>query len=42
MKEAFMEENLQSMRKAAEIQRQVRRFTQRIIKPGRKLIDICE
>jgi len=30
------------LRKAAEIQRQVRRFAQRIIKPGRKLADICE
>lgn len=37
-----MDETLQSLRKAAEIQRQVRRFTQRIIKPGRRLIDICE
>lgn len=37
-----MEEKIQSLRKAAEIQRQVRRFAQRIIKPGRKLADICE
>lgn len=37
-----MDEHLQYLRKAAEIQRQVRRFAQRIIKPGRRLIDICE
>jgi len=30
------------LRKAAEIQKQVRRFAQTIIKPGRRLIDICE
>lgn len=38
----LIEEHLQNLRKAAEVQRQVRRFAQRIIKPGRKLIDICE
>ena len=38
----MLEEHLQYLRKAAEIQRQVRRFAQRIIKPGRRLIDICE
>jgi methionyl aminopeptidase len=41
-KEEQMEEKIQSLRKAAEIQRQVRRFAQRIIKPGRRLADICE
>ncbi len=34
MKEVFMEETVQQLRKAAEIQRQVRRFAQSIIKPG--------
>jgi methionyl aminopeptidase len=37
-----METQLEDLRKGAEIQKQVRRFAQRIIKPGRKLIDICE
>ena len=41
MKDVMLEEHLQYLRKGAEIQRQVRRFAQRIIKPGRKLIDIC-
>lgn len=41
-KDLLLEEPLQNLRKAAEIQRQVRRFAQRIIKPGRRLIDICE
>ena len=41
-KEAIMEERVQYLRKAAEIQRQVRRFAQNIIRPGRRLIDICE
>jgi methionyl aminopeptidase len=36
-----MDAQLQYLRKAAEIQRQVRRYSQRIIRPGRKLIDIC-
>ena len=42
MKELLLEDHIQYLRKGAEIQRQVRRFAQRIIKPGRKLIDICE
>ena len=37
-----LETHLQYLRKAAEIQRQVRRFAQRIIRPGRRLIDICD
>ena len=41
-KEALLEETVQNLRKAAEIQRQVRRFAQSIIKPGARLIDICE
>lgn len=41
-KELLCEDQIQNLRKAAEIQRQVRRFAQRIIKPGRRLIDICE
>lgn len=40
-KEALIEQHVQYLRKGAEIQRQVRRFAQRIIKPGRKLADIC-
>ncbi len=35
------EKKIQYMRKAAEIHRQVRRFAQEMIKPGVKLIDIC-
>lgn len=42
MREILMEDTLMSLRKAAEIQRQVRRFAQRIIRPNRRLIDICE
>lgn len=38
----FLETHLQYLRKGAEIQRQVRRYAQNIIRPGRKLIDICE
>lgn len=41
-RDAIMETHLQYLRKGAEIQRQVRRFAQRIIRPGRRLIDICE
>jgi methionyl aminopeptidase len=33
--------NIQSMRKAAEVHRQVRRFAQEMIKPGVRLLDIC-
>jgi methionyl aminopeptidase len=33
---------IDSMRKGAECHRQVRKYAQRIIKPGRKMIDICE
>ena len=41
-RELFMETTIQHLRKGAEIQRQVRRLAQRIIRPGRKLIEICE
>ena len=34
--------DIDSMRKGAECHRQVRKYAQRIIKPGRKMIDICE
>jgi methionine aminopeptidase len=41
MKETFLDETVQHLRKAADIQRQVRRFAQSIIKPGERLADIC-
>jgi methionyl aminopeptidase len=41
-KDLLFEEELQHLRKAAEIHRQVRRYAQRIIRPGRRLVDICE
>lgn len=41
-KDLLFEEGLQHLRKAAEIHRQVRRYAQRIIRPGRRLVDICE
>lgn len=34
--------DLQNLRKAAEAQRQVRKYAQTIIKPGERLIDICD
>ncbi len=42
IRETVLEETVQHLRKAAEIHRQVRRFAQSIIKPGERLIDICE
>ncbi len=33
---------IQDLRKAAECHRQVRKYAQSIIRPGVKLIDICE
>lgn len=41
-REIFLEENLQSLRKAAEAHRQVRKYAQSMIKPGVKLIEICQ
>lgn len=40
--ERFQEEDLFKLRKAAEAQRQVRKYAQHIIKPGMRLIDICD
>lgn len=41
-KEKLMEFEIQCLRKAAECQRQVRKYAQSFIRPGMKLIDICE
>ncbi|KAM3138877.1 Methionine aminopeptidase 2B [Paramecium bursaria] len=42
-KDLIYEDQLQSLRKAAECHRQVRQYAQRfLLKPGKKLIDICE
>ena len=41
MKETLLDETVQHLRKAADIQKQVRRFAQSIIKPGERLADIC-
>ena len=40
--ERIMYMDLQKLRKAAEVHRQVRKYSQKIIKPGEKLIDICD
>lgn len=40
--ERFQEADLNKLRKAAEAQRQVRKYAQHIIKPGMRLIDICD
>jgi methionyl aminopeptidase len=41
-RDKLYEDSLQNLRKAAEVHRQVRKHCQTIIRPGRKLIDICE
>ena len=41
-KDKLMDFELTSLRKAAECHRQVRKLCQRIIRPGKRLIDICE
>jgi methionyl aminopeptidase len=41
-KERLINYDYDKLRKAAECHRQVRKFSQSIIRPGRKLIDICE
>eukprot|EP01017_Pseudomicrothorax_dubius_P007698 TRINITY_DN12427_c0_g1_i14.p1 TRINITY_DN12427_c0_g1~~TRINITY_DN12427_c0_g1_i14.p1 ORF type:complete len:489 (-),score=144.08 TRINITY_DN12427_c0_g1_i14:171-1637(-) len=41
-KDRIAEEHYTHLRKAAECQRQVRKFTQSIAKPGIRLIDLCE
>jgi len=38
----LMENTIQNLRKAAECHRQVRKWVQSYVKPGMKLIDICE
>lgn len=40
--ERMMYYDVQKLRKAAEVHRQVRKYSQTIIKPGEKLIDICD
>ena len=40
-KEKLLDHHIKCLRKAAETHRQVRKFAQTIIRPGRKLIDIC-
>lgn len=40
--DTMVSERIQDMRKAAEVHRQARKIAQNIIKPGIKLIDICE
>ena len=37
-----MDHHIKSLRKVSEVHRQVRKYAQSIIKPGEKLIDICE
>lgn len=41
-KEKLMEHEIQNLRKAAECHRQVRKWTQTYIRPGRSLLDIAE
>jgi len=41
-KDMLMESEIQNLRKAAECHRQVRKWVQSYVKPGMKLIDICE
>ena len=40
--ERMMYYDVEKLRKAAEVHRQVRKYAQTIIKPGEKLIDICD
>ena len=42
LKDKLMEDTIQNLRKAAECHRQVRKWVQSYVKPGMKLIDICE
>ena len=41
-KEHMMEQDLQDLRQAAEVHRQTRAYVMSWIKPGMKMIDICE
>lgn len=40
-KEKLMESDYDDLRRAAEVHRQVRKHAQRIIRPGKKIMDIC-
>jgi methionyl aminopeptidase len=40
--EKLFEKNYKEAREAAEVHRQVRKFIQNFVKPGMKMIDICE
>ncbi|EAS02321.2 type II methionine aminopeptidase (macronuclear) [Tetrahymena thermophila SB210] len=41
-KDKLMDSQIKCLRKAAECHRQVRKYCQQLIRPGKKLIDICE
>jgi methionyl aminopeptidase len=41
-KDKLMDFEIEALRKGAECHRQVRKFAQQIIKPGKRLIDICD
>ncbi|EAS02324.1 type II methionine aminopeptidase (macronuclear) [Tetrahymena thermophila SB210] len=41
-KDKLMDHQIECLRKAAECHRQVRKYCQQLIRPGKKLIDICE
>ena len=41
-KDGLWEERLASLRKSAEVHRQVRKYAQSIMKPGIKMIDLCK
>ncbi|EGR34700.1 methionine type ii, putative [Ichthyophthirius multifiliis] len=41
-REKLMDHQIECLRKAAECHRQVRKYCQQIIRPGKRLIDICE
>jgi methionyl aminopeptidase len=41
-KDKLLEHQIECLRKSAEVHRQVRKYAQTIIKPGERLIDICE
>jgi methionine aminopeptidase type II len=41
-REAMVEQDLSNLRQAAECHRQVRKFVQSYVKPGMKMVDICQ
>ena len=41
-KDKILDHQIQCLRKAAECHRQVRKHCQKIIRPGRRLIEVCE